>query len=157
MPYDAATTLIDDDSLRMVRSRGFDRYDNDLTDTLELPGEQLQQLKAVTSTAGPLIMHNVKERSGWPNLPSLSWARSYLGAPITLDENVIGFLHLVSLEERFFNRQHADRLQAFADSVAIAIRNAQLYEQAEELAATKSGRASNDPHDAVSRRCSPPT
>ncbi|HLV44646.1 MAG TPA: PAS domain S-box protein [Aggregatilineales bacterium] len=153
VPYDAvAITLIEDDSLRMVRSRGFDRYDNDLTDTLELPGEQLQQLKAVTSTAGPLIMHNVKERSGWPNLPSLSWARSYLGAPITLDENVIGFIHLVSAEERFFNRQHADRLQAFADSVAIAIRNAQLYEQAEELAATKErARIANDLHDAVSQ------
>lgn len=154
VPHDAVSiTLIRDGALHTVRSRGFERdAEISAVRSLELPAGQLEQLKQVTGISGPLILRDVKRAQAWPDIPNLRWVNSYLGAPILLDQSIIGFIHLMSKEAGFFTAPHADRLQAFADSVAIAIRNAQLYEQVEELAATKERqRIANDLHDAVSQ------
>ncbi|MBN1310239.1 MAG: PAS domain S-box protein [Anaerolineae bacterium] len=56
------------------------------------------------------------------------WENSYVGAPIRVYGVTIGFLNLHSTSVEFFTPTHAERLQAFADQVALALENAQLYE-----------------------------
>ena len=52
----------------------------------------------------------------------------------------------------FFNEEHAHRLEAFANHAGIAIRNAQLYEQAQSAAAIEERqRLARDLHDSVSQ------
>jgi GAF domain-containing protein len=78
--------------------------------------------------------------------------RAYLGAPIQLEGEVIGFIHLNSAHPGFFSSTHAERLEAFTDQAAIAIQNARLYEQAQALAALEERqRLARDLHDAVSQ------
>jgi PAS domain S-box-containing protein len=77
---------------------------------------------------------------------------SRLHAPIRLEGEAIGFLNLSSAHLHFFTRLHADRLDAFADQAAMAIRNAQLYSQAQQLAAMQEReRLARELHDAVSQ------
>ncbi|MCB9436637.1 MAG: PAS domain S-box protein [Anaerolineales bacterium] len=77
---------------------------------------------------------------------------SYVGVPVILDGEVIGFLNLGSHLSGFFTDIHAQRLQAFADHAAIAIRNARAYEHVQEMAASaERQRLARDLHDAVSQ------
>lgn len=77
---------------------------------------------------------------------------SYVGVPVILDGEVIGFLNLGSRLSGFFADIHAQRLQAFADHAAIAIRNARAYEHVQEMAASaERQRLARDLHDAVSQ------
>lgn len=77
---------------------------------------------------------------------------SRLHAPIRLEGEAIGYLNLSSAQPHFFTKVHADRLDAFADQAAMAIRNAQLYSQAQQLAAMQEReRLARELHDAVSQ------
>jgi signal transduction histidine kinase len=88
----------------------------------------------------------------WIRLHGLTSLQSYTGAPIRWNGTIVGILNLESAESNIYTQQHADLLEAFADHAAIAIRNAQLYGQAQELAALKERqRLTRDLHDAVSQ------
>jgi signal transduction histidine kinase len=80
----------------------------------------------------PLAIPDTQAEPHWGDLQDMAWASSYAGAPIRLEGEVIGFLDLFSTRPGVFGQVHADRLQAFADQAAIAIKNAQLYGQLEE-------------------------
>ncbi len=80
------------------------------------------------------------------------WVRSYLGAPIVLDDVVIGFMRLESAVADRFTQQDATRLRAFCEHAATAIRNTRHFTQAKELAAFEERqRLARDLHDAVSQ------
>ncbi len=60
---------------------------------------------------------------------------SYMGAPINVREEVIGFLNLDSDKPGTFNSlEECERLQAFADLAGLAIDNARMYEKMTESA-----------------------
>ncbi len=60
---------------------------------------------------------------------------SYMGAPIKVKDQVIGFLNLDSDKVNAFNsEEECDRLKAFADLAGIAIENARLYQKMTESA-----------------------
>jgi PAS domain S-box-containing protein len=100
----------------------------------------------------PLIISETRGNPFWIKKTKTSWIRSFLGAPIQKDGKVIGFINLNSATPNFFNILHAERLKAFADQAAIAINNARLYTQAQELATLEERqRLARDLHDAVSQ------
>lgn len=81
--------------------------------------------------------------------PSL---RAYLGVPIVADGRIFGFLDLFAEEPGHFAEADIVRLQAFAAHAAIAVNNANAYEQAQELAAQEERRRiARELHDAVSQ------
>jgi two-component system nitrate/nitrite sensor histidine kinase NarX len=100
----------------------------------------------------PIVIPNALEFPGWKFGPEPYWLRSYIGVPICLEDEIIGFLNLDSSVPNFFTDYHATRLQAFADQAAIAIRNARLYEQVQIVSALQERqRLARDLHDAVSQ------
>ncbi len=60
--------------------------------------------------------------------------RSYLGAPIWVKGKAVGFLNLDHEQIGFYNAEHAERLQEFANLAAIALVNARLFVKVNELA-----------------------
>jgi GAF domain-containing protein len=76
----------------------------------------------------PLVIPDTHAYPGWREWPQTNWIRSYVGAPIQREGEVIGFLNLYSIQVSFFTTVDGRRLQAFADQVAIAINNARLFE-----------------------------
>ena len=57
--------------------------------------------------------------------------------PLMLKEKMIGVFTLSSREAGYFTQRHATLALAIANQAAIAIENARLYEQAQELAAVE--------------------
>jgi PAS domain S-box-containing protein len=152
VPHDSATiTLTDKDSAWQVRS-----HDSDSTIQEDVAAQpyidQMPTLRLMVRSKQPVIISDTRRSDLWINRPHLEWVRSYLGAPIQLEGEVIGFIHLNSARVGFFSSTHAGRLEAFTDQAAIAIQNARLYEQAQALAALEERqRLARDLHDAVSQ------
>jgi len=63
-----------------------------------------------------------------------AWLRSYVGTPIHIKGEVIGFLNLDSDQPGYFKEGDTERLAVFADQAAIAIENARLYSEVQRLA-----------------------
>jgi signal transduction histidine kinase len=84
--------------------------------------------------------------------PASGWIRAYAGVPIMVDEQVFGFLNLDSRTPDFFTPQHAELLKVFAAHAALAIRNAQLFQRSQELAALEARQeVARELHDAISQ------
>ena len=78
--------------------------------------------------------------------------RSWMNIPLTLKERLIGFFQITSSEPHYYTPQHATLAQAIANQAAVAIENARLYEQGQELAAIEERqRLARELHDSVSQ------
>ncbi|MCK6626257.1 MAG: PAS domain S-box protein [Anaerolineae bacterium] len=83
---------------------------------------------------------------------AFAYVRSWLGVPLMIKEQVIGMLGLHHDQPNYYTARHAKLAIAFANQAAIAIENARLYEQAQELATFQERqRLAHDLHDAVSQ------
>jgi signal transduction histidine kinase/ligand-binding sensor domain-containing protein len=78
---------------------------------------------------------------------------SWLGVPLVVSEHVLGMIALRNYDSPgAYDAHDQDLLAAVASQVAIAIQNAQLYEQAQELAVVRERqRLARDLHDAVTQ------
>src|SRR5439155_5939091 len=75
-----------------------------------------------------------------------------MAVPLMLRDQVIGMLVLTSSEEQAFTQRHATLALAIANQAAVAIENARLYEQAQELAAVEERqKLARELHDSVSQ------
>ncbi len=88
-------------------------------------------MTSVLNGAGGEIIADVRDHPGWVVDSDLDWIRSYAMAPIRVRNQFIGVLNVDHREPGQYEAEHLRRLQAFADQAAIAISNAQLYEQLE--------------------------
>jgi PAS domain S-box-containing protein len=145
--------LVQDGWARIVRWRGYNGYVSDqVMQSVRLSIARPSHLRWMAETGQPLIIQDVDQYQRWVKLESSAWVRSYAGAPIRTGEQVIGFINLDSAEPCHFKTFHAEGLRAFVDQAAIAIENARLYSQAQELAAVEErSRIAHDLHDAVSQ------
>jgi PAS domain S-box-containing protein len=109
-------------------------------------------LQHMIETGKPLLITDVQHSGLTTERTGAIRLRSYLGAPIAIEGTVIGFINLDSRSSGFFTQRHAERLQDFTNQAALAIKNAQVYQQAQELAAAEERqRLARDLHDAVSQ------
>lgn len=134
VPHDGANImLLDGDLAHVVRCQG--QYNalgiTDAVMQLTFNIRKAANFEAMARTGHPYIVANTYDDATWVQVPETSWVRSYVGAPISHGDEVIGFLNLDSMQPDFFNEAHAERLMAFADQVAIAVRNARLYQELE--------------------------
>jgi two-component system nitrate/nitrite sensor histidine kinase NarX len=109
-------------------------------------------LQQMADSKQPLIVPDMsKTSSAW--VANYSWPYlSYLGVPIHLRGEIIGFINLNIKPANFFTPIHADRLKAFSEQANIAIQNARLFAQSRELAVLEERqRLARDLHDAVSQ------
>src|SRR6266487_2033563 len=83
---------------------------------------------------------------------TFQYVHAWMAVPLILRDQVIGMLVLTSSEEQAFTERHATLALAIANQAAIAIENARLYEQAQELAALEERqKLARELHDSVSQ------
>ena len=81
-----------------------------------------------------------------------SYLRALMVIPLKLKDRVIGMLSLSSSDVGYYTPHHTTLALAIANQAAIAIENARLYEQAQELAAVEERqRLARELHDSVSQ------
>ncbi|MBN2502668.1 MAG: GAF domain-containing protein, partial [Anaerolineales bacterium] len=99
-------------------------------------------IQAMLKSREPLIVGDTENDPRWIANPKYAWIRSYAGIPLTLGNQIIGFLNVDSDKPHAFSQETVHRLKSFADNAAIAIQNARLYNILEEaLKQEKSTRA----------------
>lgn len=135
MPNDCATVLLLNAERTAAYSARAQSYDLGLPPNgLFLPLDQAANVRYMLETGQPQFIADIREYTGWVRFPELDWVRSHVGAPIRARGQIVGFLNLYSRECSFFNAQHANMLQAFADQAGVALENAQLYDQIDRYA-----------------------
>lgn len=78
--------------------------------------------------------------------------RSWLGVPLMVKDQAIGLLALFHNQPHYYTRHHASLAQALANQAAVALENARLYGQAQELAVLRERqRLARELHDSVSQ------
>lgn len=87
-------------------------------------------------TKQPCLIPDTQADPRWRTIPGMDWIRSFVSAPIEIRGHVEGLIHILSAKPGFFTPFHSERLIAFAGQAAVAIANAQLFEQAYYLSIT---------------------
>jgi signal transduction histidine kinase len=83
---------------------------------------------------------------------TFGYIRSWMAVPLSHKEQIIGMLTLSSSEPNYYTPRHASLALAIANQAAVALANARLYEQAQELAALEERqRLARELHDSVSQ------
>jgi diguanylate cyclase (GGDEF)-like protein len=135
VPYDSASVLfLHGDELEIVGGHGFQNPSEVLGLKFPLDGDNPCAL--VYATRQPYILEDApmiyKTFTEHPHERIHSW----LGVPLILQGRVMGMLALDSLKTATFTPDHARLEAAYADQVAIALENARLFAQTQELAIT---------------------
>lgn len=134
VPYDAANVmLVEGGVARVLRGQGYEQFGTAETlDTISLEVAAVPGLLQMQQTLQPLAIPDVTEDAAWVHSrPEHRWIRSYVGVPIYIRERLLGFLNVLSAEPNFYTEADAQRLEALAHHVAVAIENAHLYQQAQ--------------------------
>jgi PAS domain S-box-containing protein len=154
VPHDSASiTMLEDEHIWLVSQRHDPRRDTqELVAERQMQFEYREYLEAMFATGQPITVADLQTDRQMRSAAQQANVHGYIGAPILLQSRIIGFVNVYSEEIDFFKANHAGRLMAFAELAAIAIQNARLYQESQELAAVKERqRLARDLHDSVSQ------
>lgn len=131
IPYLVADiVLIEADTAIVVRQSGFEGHSETRTlyenDNLKL--QQFSTWERICETKSTVLIPDTLMESGWDTYFGMAWIRSYLGAPLIYNDQVIGVINLTSDQAHAFHEDVEKNLRAFAAPAAVAIQNARLYE-----------------------------
>jgi len=94
----------------------------------------------------------VREAAGAAFDTLFSYVRGWLGIPLAVKGSVVGLMTLQRSEPGGFDEREVRLAQAFGGQLAVALENARLYAQAQELAVLEERQnLARDLHDAVSQ------
>ena len=136
LPYDSACVyLVEDNKARIQAGRGYEKF----TDfaglssiTLALDSASVQRIVRDGNT---LLIPDVGEYPGWVQTEISDHVRSYLGVPLRVRDQVVGFFSLDRVIPGSFNTADMEIGQIFAAQTAAAIENARLFKAEEKRAA----------------------
>ena len=147
VPHDAADILLVDQEI-ITGIRSHKAYDGVFPIGCKI--SEFPYLATMSTSKHPIMISNIDTESLWDQ--SLDSMCGYLGAPIVFENTISGFINLYSEKTGYYDESHASRLKAFVNQAAIAIRNANHYEQVQELAVLEERqRLARDLHDSVSQ------
>jgi signal transduction histidine kinase len=130
VPYDSASVqMLDDEQLVTIGGHGFPNLDSVIGITLDrrddIPHKEVIRRRAPfivqdASATYPIFRREPHAAAG---------TRAWLGVPLLFGDQLIGMLALDKCEPGFYTQEHARLAEAFASQAAIAIKNAQLYQE----------------------------
>ncbi len=122
---------------RVVGMRGYDQFGpaKDWMPTSRWPVQQFFTLREMARTQQPLVIADTRASAEWMSVGPVEWVRAWIGVPLCLRGEVLGFITLTSATPGFFQAEAAERLQAFAAQAAVALHNVRLYNSVRQQAA----------------------
>jgi len=97
------------------------------------PLKRGQGMSGLTWEHGESVI--VPDYSTWDKrikLPGFAPIRATVGIPLTIENEVIGVIGLARLDESSFEKDEIEIIQSFAELAALAIKNVQMYESAQQ-------------------------
>ena len=122
--------LVKEDVAHVARYRGYERFGTEtFVNNVELPVTEVRNLRKMQETGEPVVISDIREYPGWVQAAAQPWLRSYVGAPIKIEDEIVGYLNVDSAQPHHFSTEDAHNLQVFANYVATAIHNARLFDR----------------------------
>ncbi|HEY84933.1 MAG TPA: GAF domain-containing protein [Chloroflexi bacterium] len=147
--YDSVGFFLQDgDNLRLASGVGLNPA---LIGTL-IPLDSQNHTAQVFKRRQPHAISDVRASAHWQAFPDAEQIRSSMAAPLLFGQEAIGVLTLDRFDAQSFTQEEVQILQAFANQAAIAIKNAELYQQAQKVAVLEErNRLAQELHDAVNQ------
>lgn len=138
VPYDTASVqLLRDGYLEIVGGAGWDRIEEALGVRFEIPGDNPNT--RVMQSKMPLRLDELYPQERTPPAEHEPGAcYSWMGIPLIVRGEPIGMLTFDNRRPGYFTKAHLRLAASFADHVAIALHNAQLFDETQQLAMTDS-------------------
>ena len=150
IPYNSASILLIDgppvaDQSRLLQqdlvvaaARGFDSVADEIVGSTFHPEDERDIGYQVMRDQRVKVAPDVREEPAWgqdrDQIEALSAIRSWIGAPLVVHGLSLGLVTIDSTQTGFYNDRYGQLAQAFADQIAIAVRNVRLYRMAKERA-----------------------
>jgi diguanylate cyclase (GGDEF)-like protein/PAS domain S-box-containing protein len=124
---------LEDNQVSYVRIRGYDTEQAKALREATYNIDDFETHKQVVRTHQPVQIACTQDWPSWKPSVMTAWVQSHLEAPIVIGDKVVGIINLESATPGYYTREHAEILQTFANQVAVAVRNAQLYAETQHL------------------------
>jgi PAS domain S-box-containing protein len=137
VPFTTANiALLKDDTLRTVRSHGYEAFGSaEAISHLVHPLVALPLALEAIRALKPIGVPDTREEPLWTQEKDFAWIRSHIMMPICLRDRALGVLRLDSDVPGQYGPEDAERLQPLVNAIAIALENARLHDEArQELA-----------------------
>ncbi len=126
---------VEGDQARVIRARGYEAVGTeDLLRARVFQIKKIKNLYKMAYTLQPALTEDTTQDPNWMTIPESIWVRSFVGAPITFQGKLFGFINCDSDQPGFYNRNHAHKLKLFADQAGVAMANATMYTKARQQA-----------------------
>jgi diguanylate cyclase (GGDEF)-like protein/PAS domain S-box-containing protein len=123
--------FVDAEKAWIARTKGYEQFSPKVAaevSRLTFPISTTPNLSKVIQTRQPLIISDTKNAEGWKSTAISENFRSWIGAPVIINDKVRMIFSLDKKEPGFYRQQHARQLNTFCEETALAIQNAQLFE-----------------------------
>jgi GAF domain-containing protein len=132
IPYDSASIfLLEENHLRVVKARGFPHLSQLLAEQFDADDALFAESQ---KSLAPLILENAQTEPRFKGWGGTSYARGWMGVPIIVRDQAIGYLTLDNQAAGAYTHAHADLALALASQAAVAIANARLFDAARSRA-----------------------
>lgn len=134
VPYhSAAIFLIEGQQVRVVAGHGFTENEGIINQSFPADDPLLMQAQRARK---PIVLEDAQQNPDFKNWGKNLEVRGWMGVPLIARGQVIGYLTIDHYEIYAYQQRHAALAQAFANEVAIAIENARLFQEVQQLAIT---------------------
>ncbi|NMC45947.1 MAG: diguanylate cyclase [Chloroflexi bacterium] len=132
VPHDAASVVLldDEEQMHFVKLKGYDKFGaKEAVEGLHLSIDDIPDFRNMAADRTAVLVSDTKFHPAWVQNAYSQWIRSYIGSPIVVNGNVIGFINVDSSTPNQYTEEHAQRLKVFADAAAIAVQNARYVDE----------------------------
>jgi signal transduction histidine kinase len=136
IPYDTASLMLrEGDALKITATRGFDEAAQAALASVSFRLDDDGTMKRIVETRRPLVQEDAQATPDFVPMEGSEHIHGWIGAPLLLDDEVIGLLTVDSRIVGAYTEEDAQVAFALASLAAQAIRNARLFAEVRRFAA----------------------
>lgn len=133
--YSAAVLLLKGDRVEITSGYNLPENGKHVGSTFSRENDVL--LQQILTKKHPIILKDASEHESFGEWGETNYVRGWMGVPLIVRGEVIGYITLDSREVNAYDKKHAELAQVFAHQAASAIANARLYQDAIQTAERK--------------------
>jgi diguanylate cyclase (GGDEF)-like protein/PAS domain S-box-containing protein len=134
LDFDSATLFLkEQDRFKVVAARGFDNTSRLINKTFPATDLLLREIQTVNA---PIILEDAQNDPRFKQWEGSEYVRGWMGVPLFRHDEFIGLMTIDNHKPAAYTQEDASLALSFANSAAIVIENARLFDQTQQMALT---------------------